>query len=219
MHNGHRSARARAAACGASVLAAALLAGLAASPAMAQYQGQVYQGQASGVQMPGIDQSQRAIAARIEEGLGSGQITPSEAQILYRRDREIDIREARFKSDGRATPQERQQLRADVAGLSAEVERMIANREVVARPRPGAGNAFDRADFQISRRIDQGVRTGRISQLEAARLHAREREIDRREAAFRADGVVTVEEGRQLRYELTALRDDVERMIRDGRRG
>ena len=191
---------------GASVIATALLAGFATTPVMAQ-----------GVQTPAIDQTQQAISARIQQGLRSGHITPAEAQVLYRRDRDIDVREARIKADGRATPQERQQLRADLASLSADVERMIANREVVARP--GPGNSFDRADFQISRRIDQGVRSGRINSREAARLHSREREIDRREAAFKADGVITVEEGRQLRYELTALRDDVERMIRKPRRG
>ncbi|RZJ18462.1 MAG: hypothetical protein EOO54_15545 [Haliea sp.] len=190
----------------ATVFASALAAGLAATPAMAQR-----------VSTPQVDQTQAQISARIEQGLRAGRITPSEAQVLYRRDRDIEVREARIKADGRATPQERQELRADLASLSAEVERMIANREVVAKP--GRGNAFDRRDFQISQRIDQGVRSGRISQGEAARLYSREREIDRREAAFRSDGVVTREEGRQLRYELTALRDDVERMMRNHRRG
>ncbi|MDO9406346.1 MAG: hypothetical protein Q7T87_20135 [Polaromonas sp.] len=188
----------------ASVLASALLAGLAAAPAMAQ-----------GMGTPQINQTQAQISARIEQGLRSGHITPSEARVLYRRDREIDLREARLKSDGRATPQERQQLRADLASLSAEVERMMTNRAVVGKP--GRGNGFDRPEFQIGQRIDQGVRTGRISPSEAARLHSREREIERREAFFKSDGVITAEEGRQLRYELTALRDDVERALRDRR--
>lgn len=192
-----------------SLLASALFAGLGFAPAMAQ-----------GVNTPGIDQAQQAISARIQQGLASGHITPSEAQVLYRRDQEIAAREARFKSNGVATPQERQQLRADLDGLSAEVERMMNNRDVAGRP-GNAGNTpgIDNREFQISQRIDEGVRTGRITQREAAKLHQRERRIERHESQFKSDGVVTAQERRQLRNELTSLRDDVERMMNNRRRG
>ncbi|WP_457279156.1 hypothetical protein [Polaromonas sp. P5_D5] len=192
-----------------SLLASALFAGLGFAPAMAQ-----------GVNTPGIDQAQQAISARIQQGLASGHITPSEAQVLYRRDQEIAAREARFKSNGVATPQERQQLRADLDGLNAEVERMMNNRDVAGRP-GNAGNTpgIDNREFQISQRIDEGVRTGRITQREAAKLHQRERRIERHETQFKSDGVVTAQERRQLRNELTSLRDDVERMMNNRRRG
>lgn len=192
-----------------SLLASALFAGLGFAPAMAQ-----------GTHTPGIDQAQQAISARIQQGLASGHITPSEAQVLYRRDHEIAAREARFKSNGVATPQERQQLRADLDGLSAEVERKMANREVAGRPGNNAGTpGIDNREFQISQRIDEGVRTGRITQREAAKLHQRERRIERHETQFKSDGVVTAQERRQLRNELTSLRDDVERMMNNRRRG
>jgi hypothetical protein len=190
----------------ASLLVSALFVGLGLSPAMAQ-----------GTSTPAIDSAQQAISARIQQGMASGQITPSEARELYRRDREIDIRESRFKADGRATPQERQQLRADLDGLNAEVERMMANRDVVGQP--GNTNGIDNREFNISQRIDEGVRSGRITQREADRLHSRERDIARHEASFKRDGVVTQQERRQLRNELTRLRGDVERMIRNDRRG
>ena len=190
----------------ASVLASALFAGLAAAPAMAQ-----------NTYTPGIDNAQQAVSARIQQGLQSGHITPAEAQILYRRDRDIENREAYFKSDGRATPQERQQLRADMADLSAEVERMIANRDVVGQRYQGGQNGatpgIDNSQLDISQRIDEGLRNGRISQREARMLHRQERAIERREAAFKSDGVVTQQERRQLRNELSALRDQVERLI------
>jgi hypothetical protein len=199
----------------ASLLASALFAGLGMAPAMAQ-----------GTNTPRIDQAQQAISARIQQGMASGHITPSEAQALYRRDREISMRENQYKSNGVATPQERQQLRAELDALSADVERMMANRDVV-RPPANAGNmgdmgntpGIDNREFQISQRIDEGVRSGRITQREARRLHNREREIARHEAFFKSDGVVTQQERRQLRNELTALRDEVERMMRNDRRG
>lgn len=195
----------------ASLLASALFAGLGMSPAMAQ-----------GTNTPRIDQAQQAISARIQQGMASGHITPSEAQALYRRDREISIRENQYKADGSASPQERQQLKAELDALNADVERMMANRDVV---RPGnAGNAanapgIDNREYQISQRIDQGVRSGHITEREARRLQRREREIARKEAFFKSDGVLTQQERRQLRNELTALRDEVERMMRNDRRG
>lgn len=112
-------------------MASALFAGLSMAPAMAQ-----------NTNTPGIDHAKQVISARIQEGLASGRITPSEAQSLYRRDREIEMRENRFKSDGNASQQERQQLRADLEGLSAEVERLIANNDVVRQPRDGDGNGY-----------------------------------------------------------------------------
>ena len=193
----------------ASLLASALFAGLGMAPVMAQ-----------GTYTPGIDQAQQAISARIQQGLASGHITPSEAQALYRREREIQGRENQFKSDGNATPQERQQLRADLDGLNVEVERMMNNRNIVARPGNAANTpGIDNSEFNISQRIDEGVRSGRINQREARRLHDREREIQGHEAYFKSDGVVTPQERRQLRNELMRLRDDVERMMRNDRRG
>jgi signal transduction histidine kinase len=195
----------------ASLLASALFAGLGMTPAMAQ-----------GTNTPRIDQTQQAIIARIQQGMASGHITPSEAQALYRREREISVRESQYKANGNATPPERAQLRADLDALSAEVERMMSNRDVV---QPGyAGNAantpgIDNREYQISQRIDEGVRAGQINQREARRLHRREREIARQEAQFKSDGVVTQQERRQLRNELTALRYEVERLMRDDRRG
>lgn len=189
-----------------SLLASALFVGLGLAPVMAQ-----------GTSTPAIDRAQQEISARIQQGMASGHITPSEARELFRRDREISVRENRFKSDGNATPQERQQLRADLDSLSAQVERMMANRDVVSQP--GNTNGIDNRQFNIAQRIEEGVRDGRITQREARRLESRERDIARLEARFKRDGVVTPQERRQLREELTRLRDDVERLIRNQRRG
>jgi len=204
----------------ASLLGSALLAGLAAAPAMAQPQGPyapsyppqvVY---APAPQTPGIDNAQQAVSDRIRQGLQSGRITPSEARALYRRDSEIQNREAAYKADGRVTPQERQQLRADIAQLSAEVERAIANNRVVGVGYPPDRlGAIDSQEFNIRQRIDEGLRSHRLSPREAGRLQAREQAIENREAAYRSDGVVTPQERRDLRARLSALRDEVEHLI------
>jgi hypothetical protein len=108
-----------------SLLASALFAGLGSAPVMAQYGGGVYsQGD---TYTPGIDRAQQAIGARIQQGLASGQITPPEAQALYQREREIALRENRFKADGHVSHQERQQLRDELAALNDEVDWMMRN--------------------------------------------------------------------------------------------
>ena len=207
----------------ASLLACAFVGSAGLSPAMAQNS-----------YTPGIDQAQHEIGQRIQQGLASGRITPSEAQQLYRREREIEIRESRFKANGNVAPQERQQLRAELAGLNAEIDRLMSRRPVVVVPaqpmypaypaQPGySGSAnqtpgIDNRQFNISRRIDEGVRAGRINPREARRLHEREREIARREAFFKSDGVVTPQERRQLQNQLDALNRDVEQAMRWGRR-
>lgn len=191
-----------------SLLASALFAGLGFAPVMAQH----------GTGTPGIDQTQQAIGARIQQGLASGHITPSEAQVLYRRDHEIATREAQFKANGHVNPQERQLLRNDVAALSAEVERMMMNNSYGAPGGQANTRGIDNREAQISQRIDEGVRSGRITRREARSLYKRERQIERHEAAYKSDGVVTPQERRQLRGELTALRDEVERMMRNDRR-
>ena len=187
-----------------SLLASALFAGLGIAPAMAQ-----------NTSTPQVDRAQQAISARIQQGLNSGHITPSEAQALYRRDRDIANKEAYFKSNGQATPQERQQLRADVANLGAEVERLMTNN-VYSAPRDVGTPGLDHLEGRISQRIDEGVRSGRLSQREARRLHQRERLIAQHEASFKADGRVTPQERRQLRSELRALNEAVERALQNG---
>ena len=191
-----------------SLLASALFLGLGLAPVMAQ-----------GTNTPAIDRAQEAISARIQQGMASGHITPSEARELLRRDRDIDLRESRFKANGTTTQQERQQLRADVDSLGNDVERLMMNNSYVQPPANNAGTTtgIDNRQQNISQRIDEGVRSGRITQREARSLHRSEREIARHEVAYKRDGVVTPQERRQLREELVRLNDELNRMMRNDR--
>lgn len=184
----------------------AMFAGAGISPAMAQ-----------NTNTPMIDRTQEEISGRVQQGLASGRITPSEAQQLYRREREIQLRENRFKADGAASPQERQQLRQELDGLRADVERAIASPAPIPQ-QPVGTPGLDERQYRIHDRIEEGIRSGRITDREARRLYRRESELARHEARFKADGVVTQQERRQLRSELGALRDDVERMLNNERR-
>lgn len=200
----------------ASLLASALFAALGLVPVMAQYGGGAYQQddgrvQQGGTYTPRIDRAQQAIGERIQQGLASGQITPPEARVLYQREGEIIARENRFKADGHVSYQERQKLRADLEDLSVEVDRMLSNRDTMRRADSTPG--IDRRQLEMSQRIDEGVRSGRISEHEAHQLRRRQREIERREAYFKSDGVATPQERQRLRDELAAFSDEVDRMM------
>ncbi|MBC7502547.1 MAG: hypothetical protein H7315_18940 [Herminiimonas sp.] len=189
-----------------SLLATALFAGIGILPAMAQ-----------NTNTPNIDRAQQELNGRIQQGLATGQLAPSEAQNFYRGTREIEDRENRYKADGSASPQERQNLRGDLEALRADVERSIARPRALP-PRATETPGIDNRKMRIQDRIDEGVRAGSITRGEARRLERREREIARLEARYKADGVVTQQERRELRAQLTTLQDDVERMLGNDRR-
>lgn len=190
----------------ASLLAFALWVGLGMSYAMAPFGSTL-----------GIDRSQQSLGTRVQQALAAGDITPSEAQALLQRDHEVAIRESRFKADGAASKQERQRLRQDIEVLRTDVDRLLAQRSA-ARTQPGAFSATDPPAYLISEYIDEGVRSGRLTQRQARRLQGREREIQRHEALFKSDGWFTVQEKKQLTRELVALRDEVQRLLHDDRR-
>jgi hypothetical protein len=97
----------------------------------------------------------------------------------------------------------------------------MMNNDYVQPPGNSASTTpgIDKRQLNISARIDEGVRSGRINQREARRLHKRERAIARHEAAYKRDGVVTPQERRQLRDELARLNADLARMMRNQRTG
>jgi hypothetical protein len=183
-----------------SLLTCAMFAGIGINPALAQ-----------STYTPGIDRAQEDLSARIQQGVDAGRISRQEADELARRERGIQIRESRMKSDGSADYREREQLRGELAALRNDVENMINN--------PRAGNSvtntpgIDRTQEEIGARIQQGVAMGRISRQEAEVLAQRERAIQVHESRAKSDGVADSRERDQLRGELAGLRADVEGMI------
>lgn len=78
---------------------------------------------------------------------------------------------------------------------------------------------IDRAQGELSARIQQGVTAGRISRQDADMLAQREHGIQLRESRMKADGDVDQREREQLRGDVATLRADVENMINNPRPG
>ncbi len=187
-----------------TLIASAVFACIGVAPAIAQ-----------NTNTPGIDTAQQEIRARIQQGVASGHLTQQEEQALYQREREIQFREIRMKRDGVVTNEERRQLRDDLDSMRAEVEAKLSNRQVNRGSSPTPG--IDNAQEQIHARIVQGTRSGHLTQREADRLFAKEDNITRMEARFKADGRITNTERRTLREQLAALSDEVERKMSNRR--
>ncbi|HWU98061.1 MAG TPA: hypothetical protein VN114_06080 [Oxalicibacterium sp.] len=163
-----------------------------------------------------IEQQQRDIHMRIQQGIDTGLITQDEAEKLSRRERDIRFREARIKNDNYTSPQERDSLQRDLNALRADVERKLSNNRLTAQPQGYLPDIAGREE-QIGKRIDYGISVGLITRTEAQRLRQRENDIYRRETGFRADGRVTPSEREQLQRDLDKLTRDVDRLLNNGR--
>lgn len=86
---------------------------------------------------------------------------------------------------------------------------------------PGAfagpwGDEIDARQWRQQERIVEGVRSGQLTEREAARLWAQQREIRGLERAFRADGWLDWRERRILERELDRASFDIRREKHDG---
>ncbi|HEY8605618.1 MAG TPA: hypothetical protein VIM12_00725 [Noviherbaspirillum sp.] len=80
---------------------------------------------------------------------------------------------------------------------------------------PGTVAEWEQRDIRA--RIDQGLRSGALTQGEASQLYQRERELDRLAARIEQDGRVSPHEHRQVRDAVASLRADVDRKLSNRR--
>lgn len=72
---------------------------------------------------PGVNKRQHRQAARIAQGVKSGELTRSEARALRSEERAIRAEEREFKSDGKLTQSERRELHRDLNEASRDIYR------------------------------------------------------------------------------------------------
>jgi len=129
---------------------------------------------------------------RIEQGLQSGQLSTREAGQLERDQQHIDRTQARDMRDGSLSPQEKARI---------QHEQNLANRDIYRDKHNAAtGNpnsaSLQRLQADVQRnanqqqRIANGVKTGQLTNPEAAHLEAGQKRESRNEANAAADGHV-----------------------------
>lgn len=94
----------------------------------------------------------------------------------------------------------------------------VASVGSFAQPRHDFGPDIDQRQARQADRIDDALRSGRLSAREARELEREQREIRRYERRAKADGVVTYNERRELQRMLDRASRNIRSEARDGNR-
>jgi hypothetical protein len=165
-----------------------------------------------------INQRQARLEQRIDAGVRSGELTRSEATRLRDQFHDLARLEVRYRRGG-LSGWERADLDRRFDALSSQIRVQRADWQrnwfggrdwTDAR---GRWVPIDRREAQLDRRIDRGLRSGQLTRAEARRLRAEFRDIQRREVAYRRDGLSTGE-----RVDLDKRFDQLAQQIRWERR-
>lgn len=98
-----------------------------------------------------LDSYQREARRQIANGIESGRITSNEAKRLLREAERIEMKENRFKRDGRLDNFERRQLAQDLAVLNTWIAREKRDRERITYDEYSRGYASGRYNDRYGR--------------------------------------------------------------------
>jgi polyhydroxyalkanoate synthesis regulator phasin len=158
---------------------------------------------AAGTNDLGVNRRQSNQQARIQQGVKSGELTRAETRRLQAEQRHIRREEARYKADGHLSAAERADLQRDLNKASRDIYHQkhdAQQRPPVAVRDPGV-NARQRNQQGL---IAQGVRSGELTKEEAKGLAQEQRSIRQEERQYKADGVLTKDERKDLHQDLNA---------------
>ncbi len=137
---------------------------------------------------------------RIEDGLKSGQLSTKEAGKLEREESHIDKMEANALKDGKMTEAEKQRIERAENKASRDIARDKSNAQT-GNPNSASSQRMQ-ADVQRNanqeQRIENGVKSGSLTNREAGNLERGQAKVDRKEARAAANGHVGAGEQRSI---------------------
>src|SRR5207245_6854408 len=137
---------------------------------------------------------------RIEQGLKSGQLTTREAARLEREEARVERDQARAMQDGKLSPAEKARLAREQNKVSRDIYREKHDAQT-GNPNSASSQRMQ-ADVQRNAnqqsRIEQGVKSGELTNREVSKLEAGQSRIERREARAGADGHVSAREQNRI---------------------
>ena len=163
----------------------------------------------------GINERQRELDQRIDNGVRRGCLTNREAGRLRSEFRQIVVLESSYRrSGGGLNSWERQDLDRRLDRLQQDIRRQC--RDDDDRGRPGGGWNINERQRRLEARIDRGVRGGCLSRTEAIRLRSEWRRIADLEASYRrSGGGLNSWERQDLDRRFDRLGADIRRQCRD----
>jgi hypothetical protein len=133
---------------------------------------------------------------RIEQGLQNGSITTREASLLERDESKVDRLQAKSLKDGKLSDAERARLNAAQNKASRDIN--TAEHNGINGNPLSASSQRAQADVQRNinqeTRIEQGVKSGSLTNHEVAKLERGQAKVDHREAAAGSDGHISAKE-------------------------
>ncbi len=133
---------------------------------------------------------------RIEQGLKSGSLTTREASQLERGESRIDRMESNALKDGKLSPAEKANIQRAQNQESGAINRAEKNSQV-GNPNSASSQRMQ-ADVQRNvnqqQRIEQGVKSGQLTNREVGKLERGQAKINNKEARAGADGHVAANE-------------------------
>jgi hypothetical protein len=134
-----------------------------------------------------VDQQQR-----IEQGLQSGQLSTKEAGQLERKEQQVDRTEAHAMKDGTLSPAEKARIQREQNQASRQIQRGKHNA-IHGNPDSASSQRMQtdvQRNLNQQERINQGVRSGQLTNHEAGALERGQAHVDRAEANAAANGRV-----------------------------
>ena len=129
---------------------------------------------------------------RIENGLKDGSLNTKEASRLESEQSKIDRLQAKELKNGKLSPQERAQLQRAQNRASKDIKAAETNG-VKGNPESKSSERMQ-ADVQRNinqeKRVEQGVKSGELTNRETGKLEAGQARVDHAEAAAGKDGHV-----------------------------
>jgi hypothetical protein len=129
---------------------------------------------------------------RVEQGLQSGSLNTGEAAKLENQEKKIDRLQAKDLKDGSLSPAEKAQLEKAQNHVSSDIYKEKHNAQT-GNPNSASSKRMQ-ADVQRNvnqqARIEQGVKSGQLTNKETAKLERGQAHANRAEAVAGADGHV-----------------------------
>lgn len=157
---------------------------------------------------------------RIEQGLKSGALTTQEAGRLEGEEARVEKMQANALRDGKLTPEEKARIGRAQNKVSQDIyhEKHDAQR---GDPNSASSRRMQ-ADVQRNvnqqRRIEQGIRSGELTNKEAGRLEGGQSRVSRMESRAGADGNVGPKEQRRIQNSENKQSKHVYREKHDGQK-
>jgi hypothetical protein len=169
----------------------------------------------AGTRDPGVNARQHNQRARIQQGVRSGELTRHETRQLAGEQRDVRQLERAYKSDGTLSGTERRDLHHEQNQAGRNIRQQKHDAQDRA-PAPTRDPLVNERQAHQTHRIAQGVKSGELTHEEAQDLRSGRRDIRQDEQAYKADGVLTQDERRNLHQDQNQQSRDIRAEKHDG---